>query len=168
MEGLPEFSRKEPPVRADQISRIPARPDSVADWEELLVRLEIVPRVVRNTADEVEDTPSAVRLLRAAVGREAEVGRWLDLASGADEPASHRGDSGAGADVAELSLRFASLRARTFAMVQRRGLEVWRWEGPLSDGVSVTLHQLLLWLAGRDAVLLADLREATRTASAGC
>ena len=53
--------------------------------------------------------------------------------------------------------RFAGLRARTFAMVQRRGLDVWDWrvEG---DG---TVYQLLRWLAEHDASLLTRLRAAT-------
>ena len=49
------------------------------------------------------------------------------------------------------------MRARNFAMVQRRGVDVWEWAGEL-DGVRVTVYQLLSWLMRRDAEALAALR----------
>jgi hypothetical protein len=63
---------------------------------------------------------------------------------------------------ADIARRFASLRARTFAMVQRRGLEVWEWSAPLDGSQPVTVHQLLQWLVYCDGRLLAELREASR------
>lgn len=155
-------------MQADEMRELPPRPDSVADWEDLLVRLEIVPRVVRNAVHDSATGVEATRLLRAATEREAEVGRWLEAASGIHEPGRPPFDAGSASDVAELSLRFASLRARTFAMVQRRGLEVWEWSAPLAAGGSAAVHQLLLWLAARDAELLSGLRAAAPSPRVSC
>jgi hypothetical protein len=151
----------------EEFAALPEQPASVADWEDLLVRLEIVPRVVRNAVEEVENSASAVEVLTLAADREVEVGRWLEAAARIGEPGERAADAAA-ADVAELALRFASLRARTFAMLQRRGVDVWRWQGPLRGGGSATVNQLLLWLAGRDAVLLSELRRSARSDPAGC
>lgn len=153
-------------MRVDETAGLPPRPESVGEWEDLLVRLEIVPRVVRNTVDDSAAGEDAVRLLRAATEREAEVGKWLEAASGLAEPGRSRSDPGA--DAADLALRFASLRARTFAMVQRRGLEVWQWSAPLADGESATVYQVLLRLSTRDAELLSGLRAAALAARVAC
>lgn len=169
MEGLPTSWTMGDGMTHEEVEALPARPESVAEWEDLLLRLEIVPRVVRNTVDEVVNATAAHRVLAAATEREARVGRWLEVASRIVEPGRRAQEEGDGAgDAAAASLRFASLRARTFAMVQRRGLEVWDWRGPLNGGPSVTVHQLLCWLAGRDAHLLADLRAATASEQGEC
>ena len=134
------------------------RPDSVGEWEDLLVRLEIVPRVARNAVEDVRDVAAALRALSEAIEREREVGRLLEEAAGI-------GGGGSGGAVQEpddplgLVRRFAGLRARTFAMVQRRGLEVWDWRVD-GDG---TVFQLLSWLAGHDGDLMARLRAAGAT-----
>ncbi|HEX6925643.1 MAG TPA: hypothetical protein VF167_09435 [Longimicrobiaceae bacterium] len=156
------------PTEIEEARELPTRPDSVAEWEDLLVRLEIAPRAVRVTLEEVEDRTSAARALRSATYREAEVGRLLEVA--ADLPRSVGREAGVLAEdgLSDLSIRFASLRARTFAMVQRRGLEVWEWRAPLPSGFPVTVHQLLLWLAKQDAALLAELRRVRRSGWGGC
>lgn len=156
------------PTAIEEAGELPARPDSVAEWEDLLVRLEIAPRAVRVTLEEVEDSTSAARALRTAAYREAEVGRLLE--SAADLPQSAGREDGVLAEdgLSALSIRFASLRARTFALVQRRGLEVWEWRAPLPSGSAVTVYQLLLWLAKQDAALLAELRRARRGGRDGC
>ena len=153
----------------DQIVTLTARPESVMDWEDLLLRLEIVPRVVRNTVDDLVDDSLGVRLLDEAARRERRVGDWLERASGLqrDSPSSESVEEPV--NPADLAMRFAGLRARTFAMVQRRGLEVWEWFAPLEGTESVTAHQLLQWLVYSDGRLLAELREATRgEARVGC
>jgi hypothetical protein len=109
-----------------------------------------------------------VRLLREAVEREAAVGAFLEAAAGLERATDTR-SADVGDDPETLALRFASLRARSFAMVQRRGLEVWEWSAPLPQGGSASVYQLLLWLAARDGELLADLRAAAaRTGPVGC
>ena len=155
-------------MRVDEMEGLPPRPESVGTWEDLLVRLEIVPRVVRNAVDDRAAGDDAERLLRAATEREAEVGRWLEAAAGVDEPGRRPFESGLDSGAADLALRFASLRARTFAMVQRRGLEVWQWSAPLGGGGSVTVHQVLIWLSARDADLLSGLRAAAPAARVAC
>lgn len=167
-------------MRPEEIAALPAVPASVGEWEDLLVRLEIVPRVVRNSIEEVTDVATAAAALAAAVTRERSVGAWLEAAAGIALESRRHGDEASAAattDLYHLALRFASLRARTFAMVQRRGLEVWGWEHPLHDPSagaeatargSATAHQLLLALARSDGALLAALREATRARQAAC
>ena len=146
-------------MNVEEIAALPRVPESVGEWEDLLVRLEIVPRVVRNSVEEVVDPVVAARILAAAATREQTVGRWLEAAAHPDGEASGSQERFADDDRAGgLALRFASLRARTFAMVQRRGLNVWAGEAPLEGRGRVTAHQLLSWLAGRDALLLSELR----------
>jgi hypothetical protein len=143
-------------MEPDLVRRLPVAPASELEWEDLLVRLEIVPRVVRNTLEEVSG-PAAAETLARMVATEAAVGRWLEaIATGGAAPAAAPLDGQA--DAESLSRRFASLRARTFAMVQRRGLEVWRWEAGLEDGAPVSAYQLLSALAAHDGAALAELR----------
>jgi hypothetical protein len=156
-------------MTAEEIATLPRLPRSVGDWEDLLVRLEIVPRVVRNTVEELIDERRAVPALAAATDREHTVGRWLEAASrvaGHTQNVSANFASDDQPDV--LTLRFASLRARTFAMVQRRGLEVWEWQAPLPGCGSITAHQLLAWLSRCDAILLAELRQGVATRRVEC
>lgn len=149
----------------DELARFAPRPPSEIEWEDLLLRLEIVPRVVRNTLEETDPADSRlIELLGGIVEREARVGGWLEGiaadAAGREAPAGE--PERAAGDVDWLSRRFASLRARTFVMVQRRGLEVWGWEGDLEPGRGATVHQVLAWLAERDGAALLDLRQAVR------
>ncbi|HEU0052895.1 MAG TPA: hypothetical protein VFQ39_06945 [Longimicrobium sp.] len=137
--------------------KYPERPPSEAEWEDLLVRYEIAPRAVRIA---VEDTPAAplpdaLRTLLAAEAWSAAVlgalreGRPLPGETGddfADLPAR------AGAD------RFASLRAKNFASLQRRGIDVWGWGAEDDDGVRVTPYRLLNAAVALDGWTLAELR----------
>lgn len=153
----------------EQIATLAARPESVMDWEDLLLRLEIVPRVVRNTVDDLVNDALGARLLDEATDRERRVGDWLERAAGLERDGPPVEVDGGSVSPADLARRFASLRARTFAMVQRRGLEVWEWSAPLDGAQHVTVHQLLQWLVYSDGRLLADLRAATRgEARVGC
>lgn len=139
-----------------ELGRYAERPDSVGEWEDLLVRLEIVPRVARNAVEDVRDAAAARQVLNEAVEREREAGRLLEAAAGIERGAPGE-EMQEDDDPLGRVRRFAGLRARTFAMVQRRGLDVWDWrvEG---DG---TVYQLLRWLAEHDASLLTRLRAAT-------
>jgi predicted aminopeptidase len=153
-------------MRGEPVKGLPPRPESVAEWEDLLVRLEIVPRVVRNEVEDAASGEEGRLALMSAVRREAAVGLALEAAAGLEASTGSGVEEEAEAEA--LALRFASLRARTFAMVQRRGLEVWDWTAPLEEGGSATVHQLLLWLAARDAELLASLRDTTRPGPVAC
>ncbi|HEX7243468.1 MAG TPA: hypothetical protein VF263_24500, partial [Longimicrobiaceae bacterium] len=63
-------------------------------------------------------------------------------------------------DVEALAERFASLRMRTFAMAQRRGVDVWEWETRLPDGTRVTPFRLFTRMVRDDGALLAAVRGA--------
>lgn len=149
-------------MEAEAIAGLPAYPPAIAEWEELLVRLEIMPRALRAALEEEIEVPTAP--LAALLEREGRVGRWLEEAAfgSAESPLP---EVAAGADARWLADRFAAVRARNFAMVQRRGVDVWEWAGEL-DGVSLTVYQLLSWLMHADAALLAALR-APRPAAGG-
>src|SRR5690606_27431838 len=62
--------------------------------------------------------------------------------------------------------RFVRLRVRNFAMVQRRGIDVWDWSAKLDDGRRATAYQLLGYLAAGDVETLAALRGAARGSGA--
>ena len=149
----------------DELRHFAPRPPSEVEWEDLLIRLEIVPRIVRNAIEEADPSGTElVGVLRDLVERERWVGRWLEaLAATAVGAGSPRPPEEPAAEDAEwLSHRFASLRARTFVMVQRRGLEVWGWAADVEPGQPATVHQVLSWLAALDGDALLDLRAAVR------
>lgn len=152
----------------DPYAGIPLRPPSVAEWEDLLVKLEIGPRALRAALD---DAPAADPEIRERVTRAAawesvfqktmealRGGTPLEAAYPLAPPVRPDGrtDTGAMAEV------FTSLRMRTFAMAQRRGVDVWEWESERPDGTRVSAYQLLTRMVRSDARLLADLRERVR------
>ena len=142
----------------DEIAAISARPPAIAEWEDLLVRIEIMPRALRGALEEPrEERAEALASLEALLERELRVGRWLEVAAFGD--AEQRALPPPELDSRSLSERFAAVRARNFAMVQRRGVDVWEWAGEL-DGTTVTVYQLLCWLVGSDAEVLAAIRGA--------
>ena len=149
-------------MTAEEIAGLPARPPSIAEWEDLLVRLEIMPRALAGTLEGVDPEPGVREIVRGLVERERWAGRWLEaVAVGVREdavgsPAASRAD-----DLRWLADRFASLRARSFAMVQRRGVEVWAWEGELADGARASVYQVLTALLRSDGAGLAALRATT-------
>ena len=146
----------------------PLRPESEVEWEDLLLRLEIAPRVARNAVEELADVGAASRALVEAVAREREVGRLLEAAAGLPSGGG-AGEGGETAAPLDLVHRFASLRARTFAMVQRRGLEVWDWRVRTATGdAEGSVHQLLRWLVDQDGELLARLRAGPSGSPAPC
>lgn len=149
----------------DQVAAHPAAPESIAEWEELLLRMELLPRALRVTMEEVPaGEEHTARALERALEREVELARWLGAASG--EPAPPPADADP-SDVRSVPDRLASLRARSFAMLQRRGLEVWSWTAPLGDA-RPTAYQMIAALVGADAETLATLREGRRLGSSAC
>lgn len=152
---------------------VPPRPPSIAEWEDLLVRLDIAPRALRVAVDDAgEGKAEVLRVLQLAVARET----WfqsvvaalrdglpvsLNVAfaplgvEGAAEAESAEG-------ARELGWAFESLRARNFAQVQRRGVSVWEWESPLEDGGTLSLYQALTALSRSDGESLAMVRAAGR------
>lgn len=140
----------------DEIAGMPERPAEIAEWEDLLVRIEIMPRALRGALEEPgvgDEEPSAA--VEALLERELRVGRWLEVAAfgNAEQPSVRPPER----DSRSLAERFAAARARNFAMVQRRGVDVWSWAGEI-DGTTVTVFQLLSWLVRSDAEVLAAIR----------
>ncbi|HEX8273936.1 MAG TPA: hypothetical protein VF615_14955 [Longimicrobiaceae bacterium] len=144
----------------------PPHPAHVADWEDLLVRLEIAPRALRVT---LEDAPAGDPEVRALVARAAAGERVFqrmmeamhagdplpDAAAPAEEP---------GEDARTLAETFTSVRMRTFAMAQRRGVDVWAWQSADAEGRALTVYQLFNRMVREDARLLAALRDRIRAA----
>jgi hypothetical protein len=143
---------------AEEIARLPALPEAVAEWEDLLVRLEIMPRAVYGALEEpgASDDDRAAALAEL-LDRERKVGRWLEEAAFGSAESAATPDA-PGADPRWLADRFAAVRARNFAMLQRRGVDVWAWAGNF-DGTRVTVYQLLAGLLRCDAAVLAALRQ---------
>jgi hypothetical protein len=131
-------------MTAEQLSKYDAHPTSVAEWEDLLVRVEIMPRALRANLDEV-GIPGATRerVLRDMVERETAAGAWLERAVTGEAGREAGGPGEAHARGEDLRERFARVRARTFAMVQRRGVQIWGWTAETRDGYRPTVHQVL-------------------------
>jgi hypothetical protein len=145
---------------------LPARPPSEVEWEDLLVRLEIMPRALRVAIEDAPaDSPALVGTLRDGVRAEAALQTMLEaMVDGRELPAA----IGEGAretpdDAQALLAEYARLRMRSFVMVQRRGLNVWDWRvrGGPHDGA--TAYQLFQAAAQTDGMLLAAVRGAART-----
>lgn len=151
---------------------VPPRPPSIAEWEDLLVRLDIAPRAVRVAVDDARgEGPGVLRVLQVALARESwftEViaalreGRPVSLGV-AFAPVAAGGDPERAEEGArELCWAFESARSRNFAQVQRRGLGVWDWESPLEEGGTLSTFQALSGLARADGETLAMVRAAGR------
>lgn len=138
-------------------STLPARPPSEVEWEDALLRLELMVRALRAVADEAD-----AGVLHAHLGtmleREGSVAAWLEARAGVERTGSGQAALESMRDEpARLIDRFISLRSRNFAMVQRRGLEVWDWSGAYGAH-EVTAFQLLSWLTTRDVSALEGVR----------
>jgi hypothetical protein len=147
-----------------------ARPASEMEWEDLLVRYEIAPRALRIALSDgeprVDGRVLVGDLLRAAVFKETwtaalfaamREGRPVSIAPRVEILRD---------DVDELLSRFAGLRARNFAEVQRRGIDVWGWETEAPGEGTVTAHQLIQSAVALDAETLAGVRRALGEAAA--
>ena len=145
----------------------PPHPAHVADWEDLLVRLEIAPRALRVT---LEDAPADDPEVRALVARAAAGERVFQRTMEALQAGQPLPDAAAapreepGEDARTLAEAFTSLRMRTFAMAQRRGVDVWAWQSADAEGRTLTVFQLFNRMVRADARLLADLRGRIRAA----
>lgn len=142
-----------------------ARPPSIAEWEDLLVRVEIAPRALRVAAGDAGDGPAVRAVLARAAAAEAAFDDVIGaMRDGVEVPASSV-DPGAAADGEEgdaetLADRYTARRNRIFAQVQRRGLYVWDWAAPLPGGGTLTCYQLLAGMARHDGEVLAGVRAA--------
>jgi hypothetical protein len=144
----------------------PASPPSEVEWEELLVRYELTPRALRVALEDGDaDGPARERLgdlLRALVAHELQAAALLAaMRDGRPVDGESRVEM-LSAEPRAAYERFAALRGRNFAAVQRRGLEVWRWTTEAPGMGSVTAYQLILASTALDSQTLAGMRDALR------
>lgn len=159
-------------MSANPFSELTERPRDIAEWEDLLVKLEIGPRALRLALDDLppERQGAAARHFTHLAHREAEAGEWLQrMREGAPlEPwTDHTADDGA-EGVQDVVWAFERLRSRTFAAAQRRGLEVWEWAATHPEFGTVTAFQLLEYLVRHDGRHLSRLRGAVAGRGAEC
>jgi hypothetical protein len=132
------------------------------EWEDLLLRLEIAPRALRVAADDAAHGEPLERLLAEAVHREGLWGERLEhLREGRRLPAPDVPPEARAAASASLEA-FGRERARNFARLQRRGLDVWQWRAETSSGELITAHQLIRMRLLEDAEVLRAIRALPR------
>jgi len=152
------------------ISIYPAAPPSEVEWEELLVRYELTPRALRAALDDAEmDGDARERvgdLLRTLVVNELQAAALFAAMRDGRPVGGRTRIEVLSAEPRAAYERFAALRGRNFAAVQRRGLEVWTWRAESPWMGTVTAHQLILASTALDAETLAGVREALRGAGA--
>lgn len=137
----------------------PSIPPHIAEWEEILLRYELTPRAMRGTIEEPGDARTAAITARV-IAAERTAAQWLSALRTGDDitaewaPSAESGDAGAALD------EFAALRARNFAGLQRRGIQVWEWKARHPHFGEVTAFQFVSACVARDARELAALRDA--------
>ena len=145
-------------------------PPAVAEWEELLVRFELGPRIALTAFEEIPThrwsesvspdgwSPREHLAHLAVCEREVE-GALRSLQAG--EPLSGHAPEPSGSLEPEASLaEYARLRGRNFGAVQRRGVDVWQWAATHSEWGTVTVYQLLSAAVRRDGRHIRAIREA--------
>ena len=133
------------------------------EWEELLARLEVAPRAFRLAAEDAADPGAAAGVLLLALFGEEWLARALEaVRTGGRVPAGMSAAVGTppegGDPVRALLDEIAARRARSFAALQRRGIETWEWAGTTEDGRPVTAHQVAAAAVALDGERLALLR----------
>ena len=150
-------------IAPERIRHFPPRPPSEVEWEELLVRLEIAPRALRLAVEDARAPHGALLgLLQAATALEAGVQDAVYTMATGDAPEIRHEAPAAAAE--PLLEQIARLRRRSFAMVQRRGLEVWEWRAAAGPWAGASAYQLLSAVVEWDAGMLAAVRAAGRAA----
>lgn len=155
-------------VTANPYADIPEAPPGIAEWEDLLIRCELGPRIA---ATALEDIPTE---------------KWsMALAPGLWSPHEHLAHLAASEVTLEDALRrlqngeplgdctpnpdttrdtsanlgeYARLRGRNFGAVQRRGVDVWAWAAPHPQWGTVTVYQVLSAAVRHDAHHIRRLR----------
>ena len=152
-----------------------ARPADIAEWEDLLVRLEIGPLALRSTLETVPAEDPAVRQqLAAMLATEAWAVDAIAALRGQRPVEARPATADAAASTTEaldrdtLSHRYAALRRKNFAQVQRRGLEVWEWRSAWDEGGEITAFGLLSLLVAEDVRSLAAIRSRGHAGGASC
>jgi hypothetical protein len=142
----------------------PERPPSEVEWEEILLRVDIAPRALRVAIDDVAPGhPGLSPVLQTAVlGERILQLQFEAMADGRPSPEGAEIND-IGTDAGTLADDFVRLRSRTFAMVQRRGLNVWDWRVTGGPFHGATSYQLLQATAAADGAWLKAIRFMTGT-----
>ena len=146
-----------------------ARPPSEVEWEDLLVRYEIGPRALHIALEDADDASHEARtrvgdLLRALVLNELLTAAAFEtMRTGAPFASAPRIEV-MGNEPGAIYQRYAQLRGRNFAAVQRRGLEVWAWHASIHPHGDVSAYQLIQTSVSLDGDTLAGIRAALRGA----
>ena len=145
------------------------RPPSEVEWEELLVRYEIGPRAFRVALEDADEATGDTRrrvcdLMRALIFNELWTATAFEtMRTGAPSPSTPRIETITD-EPSALYERYAQLRGRNFAAVQRRGLDVWAWQADLHPHGLVSAYQLIQASAALDGETLAGIRAALKGA----
>ena len=154
---------------SDTLAAVPPRPPGIAEWEDLLVRFEIAPRIAATVLEEIPperwEHPlapagwSPCNHLAHLGEREQTLNGWIDaLRQGEAVPAAR--ETPMPGDAPAHLARFARLRGRNSGAVQRRGVEVWEWAAPTPGGGVVTLYQVLALAVRHDGRHISAMRAA--------
>lgn len=140
------------------------------EWEDLLVRLELMPKALRVLIEDIDDNAAPVGLLlRDLIAREKFVRNFMERAAAMEMSPSEQDVEAQPARRQRDALdRFVRLRTRNFAMVQRRGIDVWQWEGRTDGEHRATIFQVLTLLAREDVSALAAVRSFATTGVSVC
>jgi hypothetical protein len=153
------------------LRQLPERPLSEVEWEDLLLRLELMPRALRVTLENLPIDDAILQgVLERALKREEAAADFMDRAVAPGYSLVPPGPRSAQivARQDDRVERFVRIRSRTFAMAQRRGIEIWDWSAPVWPTGRATIHQVLAYLAAEDVRVLAELRDHSRTSLRVC
>ena len=145
------------------------RPPSEVEWEDLLVRYEIGPRALHIALEDADGAAGDARthvcdLLRALVLNELLTAAAFEtMRTGAPAPSTPRIEA-LHDEPGAIYQRYAQLRGRNFAAVQRRGLEVWAWHASIHPHGDVSAYQLIQASTALDGETLAGVRAALKGA----
>lgn len=145
-------------------------PPGIAEWEELLVRFELGPRIALTALEEIpthrwseavsSDGWSPREHLAQLVGRELEVEAALRSLQAGEPLGGRTPEPSAELEPQVLLAEFARVRGRNFGAVQRRGVDVWQWTAAHPQWGTVTVFQLLSAAVGHDGRHVRGIREA--------
>jgi hypothetical protein len=157
-------------MRTERMNELPRLPISEVEWEDLLVRFEVMPRALRFVLEGLDAESAQVRLILASLlEREEWAGGLLESAARPENLAPVPPRDPQILEGTGLTMdRFIRTRARNFAMLQRRGVDVWEWVVRAEEISEATAYQLLTFLVRSDVIALAALRAAGRRGAPSC
>ena len=148
----------------------PAAPPGIAEWEELLIRFELGPRIAATALEEIPAERwrdvghagawSPREHLAHLAASEAELEAGLRALQSGESLRSHAAEQQVGLEPRVYLDEYTRLRSRNFGAVQRRGVDVWAWAAPHPEWGTVTIYQLLSAAVRHDGHHIRRIREA--------